>query len=112
MLTCVAYLEMDQHLQLLAFYTSNELVSVFARYGPDCEMFPWALHPPLHWLAGQHEAAKHGVPLQFQGDFQQGNVSKLSQEPLQQGRLWSQQGAQPPEQQDVHEDQRYDAIQR
>lgn len=75
-------------------------------------MFPWALHPPLHRLPDQHEATKHGVPLQLQGDLQQGCVSELPQEPLQQDGLRGQQGAQPPEQQDVHEDQRDDAIQR
>lgn len=60
-------------------------------------MFSWALHPSLHRLPGQPEAAKHGIPLQLQGVFQQGRVSKLSQEPLQQGGLRGQQGAQPQE---------------
>lgn len=39
-------------------------------------------------------------------------MSELPQEPLQQGGLRSQQGAQPPQQQDVYEDQRDDALQR
>ncbi len=43
---------------------------------------PTTLHSPVHRLAGEPGARKHGLSLQLQRQLQQGNVPQLSQEPL------------------------------
>ncbi len=92
-------------------YTSfNFFFMVLHRYGSDHQVLPRALHSPVHRLAGEPGARKHGLSLQLQRQLQQGNVPQLSQEPLQQGRLRSQQNSLTQKHQDVLEDQRHDAI--
>ncbi len=109
-LRCTFPLSSSDFLRFKITYKLQLFYLVLHRYGSDRQVLPRALHSPVHRLAGEPGARKHGLSLQLQRQLQQGNVPQLPQEPLQQGRLWSQQNSLTQKQQDVHEDQRHHAI--